>query len=62
LENEALTVQELEDCRREEEIPRGSHRIRRRVNTASVYAAPKSQSRMEIVEGEEQGSACAAEQ
>jgi hypothetical protein len=24
LENEALTIQELEDCRREEEIPRGS--------------------------------------
>jgi hypothetical protein len=40
LENEALAVQEHEDCRREEEIPRGSRRIRRRVNTTSVSATP----------------------
>jgi hypothetical protein len=40
LENEALAVQEVEDCRREEEIPRGSRRIRRRVNTTSVSATP----------------------
>jgi hypothetical protein len=32
LENEALTIQELEDRRREEEIPRGSRWIHRRVN------------------------------
>jgi hypothetical protein len=34
LENEALTIQELEDCQREEKIPRGSRWIRRRVNAA----------------------------
>jgi hypothetical protein len=43
LENEALTVQELEDCQREEEILRGSRRIRRGVNAASVAPASKSQ-------------------
>jgi hypothetical protein len=53
LENEALSVQELEDCRREEEIPRGSHRIRRRVISVGVSAAPKSQARVEEVEGED---------
>jgi hypothetical protein len=38
LENEALVVQELEDCRREEKIPRGSRRIRRRVIAAGSAA------------------------
>jgi hypothetical protein len=52
LENEAFAVQELEDCRREEEIPRGSRRIRRRFIAASVSATPKSQPRVEKVEGE----------
>jgi hypothetical protein len=47
LENEALAVQELEDCRQEEEIPRGSRRIRRRVNAASVSLAAKSQQGVE---------------
>jgi hypothetical protein len=47
LENEALAVQELEDRRREEEIPRGSRRIRRRVNAASVSPASKSQQGVE---------------
>jgi hypothetical protein len=53
LENEALTVQELEDCRREEEVPRGSRLIRRRIIAAGVSAAPKSQPRVEEVEGED---------
>jgi hypothetical protein len=53
LENEALAVQELEDCRREEEILRGSRQIRRRVVATSVSAAPKSQPRVEEVEGED---------
>jgi hypothetical protein len=39
LENEALAIQELEDCRREEKISRGSCRIRRKVNATSVSAA-----------------------
>jgi hypothetical protein len=53
LENKALAVQELEDCRREEEISRGSRRIRRRINTAGVSAAPESHLRVEKVEGED---------
>jgi hypothetical protein len=53
LDNETLAVQELEDCQWEEEIPRGNHRIRRRVITADVSAAPKSQPRVEEVEGED---------
>jgi hypothetical protein len=53
LENEALTVQELEDCRREEEIPRGIPRIRRRVIATGVSAAPESQPRVEEVESED---------
>jgi hypothetical protein len=53
LENEDLTVQELEDCRREEEIPRGSRRIHRRVIAADVSARPKSQPRVEEVESED---------
>jgi hypothetical protein len=42
LENEALTVQELEDCRREEEILGGSRRICRSVDAAGVSPASKS--------------------
>jgi hypothetical protein len=53
LENEALAVQELEDCRREEEIPGRNRRIRRRVIAASVSSTPKSQPRVEEVEGED---------
>jgi hypothetical protein len=53
LENEALAVQELEDCRWEEEILRGSRRIRCRVIAVGVSAAPKSQPRVEKVEGED---------
>jgi hypothetical protein len=52
LENEALTVQELEDRRWEEEILRGSHWIRHRVNAAGVSPASKSQQGMEKVEGQ----------
>jgi hypothetical protein len=52
LENEVLAVQELEDSRREEEIPRGSRRIRRRDIAAGVSAAPKSHLGVEKVEGE----------
>jgi hypothetical protein len=62
LENEAIAVQELEDCRREEAIPRGSRRICRRVITVGVSAALKSQPRVEKVEGEDRRSAGAAEQ
>jgi hypothetical protein len=53
VENEALTIQELEDCRREEEVLRGSRRIRRRVNAASVSSAFKSQQGVENVEGQD---------
>jgi hypothetical protein len=53
LENEALAVQDLEDCRREEEIPRGSRRIRRRVIATVVSASPKSQTRVEEVDDED---------
>jgi hypothetical protein len=52
LENEVLAVQELEDCRWVEEIPRGSRRIRRRDIAASVSAVPKSQPGVEKVKGE----------
>jgi hypothetical protein len=47
LENEALTIQELEDRRREEEILRGSRWTRRRFNAAGVSPASKSQQGME---------------
>jgi hypothetical protein len=53
LENESLTIQELEDRRREEKIPRGSRWIRRRVNAASVSLASKSQQGMEEVKGQD---------
>jgi hypothetical protein len=52
LENEALAVEELEECRLEEEIPRGS-RFRCREITAGVSTAPKSQPGVEIVESED---------
>jgi hypothetical protein len=51
LENEALTIQEHEDRRREEEIPGGSRWIRRRINTADFSPAPESQQRVEKIEG-----------
>jgi hypothetical protein len=53
LEDETLAVQELEDYRREEEIPRGSRRIRRRVIAVGVSATPKSQPRVENIECED---------
>jgi hypothetical protein len=53
LENEALAVPELEDCRQEEEIPKGSHPIHRRDIAAGVSAAPKSQPGVEEVESED---------
>jgi hypothetical protein len=42
LENEALTIQELEDRGREEEIPGGSRWIRLRINAAGFSPAPES--------------------
>jgi hypothetical protein len=51
LENEALAVQENEDYRRQKEIPGRSRRIRQRINAAGVFATPKSQPRVEKVEG-----------
>jgi hypothetical protein len=53
LENEALAIQELEDCRRKEEIPRRNLRICRRVIATSVSTTPKSQPRVEKVKGED---------
>jgi hypothetical protein len=53
LKNEAFAVQELEDHRREKEIPRGSRRIRPGIIAAGVSAAPKSQPRVEKVKGED---------
>jgi hypothetical protein len=53
LENEALTIQEHEDRRWEEEIPRGSRWIRRRVNAAGFSLAPESQQRVEEIEGQD---------
>jgi hypothetical protein len=52
-ENEALTIQELEDRRREEEILRGSRWTRRRFNAAGVSPASKSQQGMEEVKGQD---------
>jgi hypothetical protein len=43
LEDEALAVEELEDRRWEEEVPRGSRRIRRGDIATGVSAAAKSQ-------------------
>jgi hypothetical protein len=53
LENEALTIQELEDRQREEEILRRSRWIRRMVHTAGVSPASKSQQGMEEVKGQD---------
>jgi hypothetical protein len=53
LENEALAIEELEDCWWEEEIPRGSRRIRRRNITAGVSTAAKSQPGVEKVKSED---------
>jgi hypothetical protein len=53
LENEALTVEELEDCRWEEEVPRGSRRIHRRDIATSVSAAVKSQLGVEEVKSKD---------
>jgi hypothetical protein len=53
LENEALAVEEHEDCWWEEKVPRGSRRIRRRDITAGVSATPKSQPGVEEVESED---------
>jgi hypothetical protein len=47
LENEALTIQEHEDRRREEEIPGGGYWICRRVNAASVSPASEPQQGVE---------------
>jgi hypothetical protein len=53
LENEALTIEELEDRWREEVIPGGTRWIHRRVNAAGVSPASKSQQGMEKVEGQD---------
>jgi hypothetical protein len=53
LENEALTIKKHEDRRWEEEIPGGGYWIRRRVNTASVSPAPKSQQGVEEIQSED---------
>jgi hypothetical protein len=51
LEDEAFAVKELEDRRWEENVPRGSHRIRRGDAAAGVSAAAKSQPGVEEVQG-----------
>jgi hypothetical protein len=53
LENEALTVEELEDRWWEEKVPRGSRRILRRDVAAGVSAAAKSQPGVEEIESED---------
>jgi hypothetical protein len=53
LENEAFTIQEIEDRRREEVIPGGSRWIRRRVNATSFSPAPESQQRVEEIKGQD---------
>jgi hypothetical protein len=53
LENEALAVEEPEDSRWEEEVPRGSRRIHRGDITTSVSAAAKSQPRVKEVQSED---------
>jgi hypothetical protein len=53
LEDEALSVEELEDRRWEEEVPRGSHRIRHGDIAASASAAAKSQPVVEQVKSED---------
>jgi hypothetical protein len=51
--NEALTINEREDRRREEEIPQGGYWIRRRINTASVSSTPKSKQGVEEIQSED---------
>jgi hypothetical protein len=53
LENEALTIKEREDRRREEEISRRGCWIRWRVNAADISSAPKSKQGVEEVQGED---------
>jgi hypothetical protein len=53
LENEALTIQEHEGRRREEEISGGGCWIRWRVNAASVSPVPESQQGVEEIESED---------
>jgi hypothetical protein len=53
LEDEAVTVQDHEDHRREEEEPRRGRRISRRGSTADVSTAARSEPRVEEVEGED---------
>jgi hypothetical protein len=53
LEDKALAVEELENRRWEEEVPRGSRQIRREDITAGVSAAAKSQPGVEEVKGED---------
>jgi hypothetical protein len=53
LEDEALAVEELEDHRREEEVPRRSRRIRRGDIAAGVSAAAKSQLGVEEVQSKD---------
>jgi hypothetical protein len=53
LENEALSVKELEDRRWEEEVPRRDRRIRRGDIAASVSAVTKSKSGVEEVQGKD---------
>jgi hypothetical protein len=53
LDNEALTIQEHEDRRREEDISGGGCWTCRRVNTASVSPAPESQQGVEEIESED---------
>jgi hypothetical protein len=52
LENEALTIKEHEDRRREEGILLGGCWIRRRVNTAGVSPAPESKQGVEEIQSE----------
>jgi hypothetical protein len=53
LENEALAIEEHEDCQWEEEVPLGSCRIRRRDIAAGISAAAKSQPGVEEVKSED---------
>jgi hypothetical protein len=53
LENEALTIQEHEDGRQEEEIAGGGCWIRRRVNATDFSPAPESQQGVEEIKGQE---------
>jgi hypothetical protein len=53
LGNEALAVEEPEDYRWEEEVPRGSRRICRGDIVAAVSAAAKSQPGVEEIKSED---------